>query len=509
MKVFFIVPPELHFIEAYNTKKVDKGREFRQKLGILAVAGYLRDVGGITPRIIDSLADMLSLEDIRKILKKEQPDIVGFSVLTFNILDCLEVVRIISEVSPATKVCFGGFHPTIYPLETLSLPGVDFIVMGEGEITFTELVLTLKDSPHAKNKEPGNLKELGGETNKNKTIPILDLTDSSTEKKKGFAAIDGLGWKDQKGRPILNAPRKPVAKLDTFPMPAHDLIDLEKYSLVLAEDAKVASIQTSRGCPSKCTFCDIRLTRYRYRSAEHVMEEIKFLTGLGIREFFFLDDTFTINKKRVYELCNLLIESKLDIKYKISSRVDRVNQEMLDMLAASGCYRIHYGVETGSQRLLDYLEKGVTLEQTINAFKMTKKAGIETFAYMMIGIPTETKDDIEQTIQFVNKLQPDRVNYSICSPFPKTKLYETALNNDPTMEDYWGEFAKNPEPNFKIRTLNEYFTQEELRNIQDKALKRFYFSPRQLAREIYHTRSFKQLLLKAKFGMRFLSPRFK
>jgi len=495
MKVFLVVPPELYFIEAYNTKKLDQRREFRQKLGIMAVAGYLREVGGITPTIIDSLADGLSLDDLKKIFQEEQPDIVGFSVLTFNILDCLNVVGVINEVSPATKVCFGGFHPTIQPMETLVLPGVDFIITGEGEVTFTELVHYLRDFRT-------------GKTNNSSKIPILDPTDFTVEKKEELSAIDGLGWKDEKGNPILNVPRKAVLKLDTFPYPAHDLIDLDKYSLVLAEESKVASIQTSRGCPSKCTFCDMRLTKYRYRSAEHVLEEIIFLKKLGIKEFFILDDTFTINKNRLYKLCNLMIEKKINIKYKISSRVDKVNEELLSLLAASGCYRIHYGIETGSQRLLDYLEKGVTVEQSINAIKMSRKAGIETLAYMMIGIPTETPEEIEETIKFVDRLQPDRVNYSICTPFPKTKLYQMALEVDPTMEDYWTEFAKNPNPNFKIRTLNEYLTRDELRVIQDRALRRFYFSPRRLAKEIYHTRSFNQLALKAKIGIRFLLPRF-
>ena len=506
MKVFLLVPPELYFIEAYNTKKVDQRREFRQKLGLMAIAGYLRTVGGITPTIIDSLADGLSLDDLRKVFKEEKPDIVGFSVLTFNILDCLDVVKIINEVSPETKVCFGGFHATLQPQETLALPGVDFIVTGEGEITFTELVLFLKDYPSGKTKKLNNLEEISGKAN-NKNIPVLDIADSSTEKKEGFAAIDGLGWIDQKGNLMFNPPRKAVLKLDTFPYPAHDLINLDKYSLVLAEESKVASIQTSRGCPSKCTFCDIRLTKYRYRSAEHVLSEMQFLKGLGIKEFFILDDTFTINRNRLFKLCNLMIQSKVNVKYKISSRVDKVDQELLDVLAASGCYRIHYGIETGSQRLLDYLEKGVTVQQNIDAIKMTKKAGIESLAYMMIGIPTETREEIQETIEFVDKLQPDRVNYSICTPFPKTKLYQMALEADPSMEDYWTEFAKNPDPNFKIRTLNEYVTKEELRDIQDKALRKFYFSPRRLAREIYHTKSFSQLALKAKVGMRFLLPR--
>lgn len=475
MNVLLVVPPEQYFIESYVTKKLDKGREFRQKLGILAVAGYLRSAGGVTPRIVDSLADGLTLDDLKDLFQQEQPDIVGFSVLTFNILDCLEVTKVIGEVSPSTKICFGGFHPTLYPSETLMLPGVDFVVFGEGEITFTELASV--------------------------------LSQSSNNNEKSLAEIDGLGWKDVSGKPIINKPRKIIAKLDTLPMLAHDLIDLDKYSVVLADDSKVASTQTSRGCPSKCTFCDIRLTRYRFRSAENVLAEIVFLKGLGIKEIFIIDDTFTINKQRVMELCNLLIKEKVEIKFKMSSRVDTVDQEMLDKLAEAGCYRIHYGVESGSQRLLDYLEKDVTLEQVVSAFEKTKRAGIETFAYMMIGIPTETKQDMDESMRFVNKLQPDHVNYSICTPFPKTKMYEMALKNSPDMDDYWGLFAKKPSPDFKIRTLNEHFSVEQLRDFQDRALRRFYSSPRRIAKEIYRTRSLKQLLIKAKMGAKLLLPR--
>ena len=476
-KVFFIIPPEVHFIESYVSQKVDKGREFRQKLGLLSVAGYLRDIGGVTPRVIDSLADGLNLDDLGRILEEEQPDLVGFSVLTFNILDCLEVVKKLKAVSPKTKVCFGGFHVTLYPTETLSLPNVDFVVFGDGEVTFAELVLAFGDI----------------------------ATGTSDQ----LASIKGLGWKDQNGRPILNTARPMIGRdeYDALPMPAHDLLDVDKYSVVLADEARTASIQTSRGCPSRCTFCDIRMTPFIYRSNENVLREIMYLQDLGIIEFFIIDDTFTINRKRTLSICKEITKANLGIKYKISSRVDKVDPELLDALAESGCYRIHYGVETGTQRLLDYLEKGVTLEQVISAFEMTKTAGIEPFAYMMIGIPTEIREEVEETIRYVGLLQPYHVNYSICTPFPKTKLYETALQANPEMVDYWAGFAKNPDSEFKIRTMNENMDRQELRELQDRALRKFYSSPKRIAREIYRTRSVKQLMAKAKIGARLIVPR--
>jgi len=477
MEVLFIVPPEKYYIESYVTKKLDKGREFRQKLGMLYVAGYLKEKGGYSPEIVDSLADGLTDFELRKIIEDKKPDIVGFSVLTFNLLDCLDVARMIREVSPETKICFGGFHPTIYPQETLKFSEVDFIVIGEGEITFNELVKVL---------------------DKNNNDNINDK----------LALIDGLGWKNREfGLSTINKPRKAVANLDQIPMPAHDLIDLEKYTVVLANDAKVASIQTSRGCPSKCTFCDIRLTRYRYRSAEDVLKEVQYLKSRGISEFFIIDDTFTINRKRVFKLCNLFIDEKINIKFKISSRIDRVDQEMLDILKKAGCYRIHYGIESGSQRLLDYLEKEITIEQIRKSIYQTKSAGIEIFAYMMIGIPTETKQDIDESMKLVLELKPDHVNYSICTPFPKTALYERSLEQSDEVEDYWLEFAQKPDHDFKIRTLNKNFSESELRSLQDRALRSFYSSPYVILREVVKTRSLKQFITKAKVGLRLLLPR--
>lgn len=476
LSVLFVVPPEKHFIESYVTKKLDKGREIRQKLGIMYVASALRENTGIVPEIIDCLADGYNWDDLKKLIQEKKPDLIGFSVLTFNLLNCLEAAEIVRHVSPQTKICFGGFHVSIYPSETLNLPNVDFVVFGEGETTFSELV---------------------------KAFVQLKKGDEGSS----FKGIDGLGYNSELGEACLNNPRKPIPQLDDLPFPAHDLIDIEKYTFVLSDESKVGAIQTSRGCPSKCVFCDIRLTKYRYRSEENVLEEIKMLRDMGIKDIFMIDDTFTINRNRVVRLCKLLIQAKLGIKYKISSRIDKIDEEMLDLLAKSGCYRIHYGIESGSQRILDYLQKEITVEQIIKVVEMTKKAKIEVFAYMMLGIPTETLNDMEQSFNLVKKLMPDHVNYSICTPFPKTYLYESALKNGKKDEDYWHDFAVKPAPTFKIRTFNEIFNYNELRSLQDKALREFYSSPKVIFRELIRVKSFKQLLVKVKMGIKLLMPR--
>lgn len=475
-KVFFISPPPRHYIAANVARKIEAGREFRQKLGLLVVAAHLRTHGGVSPRIIDAPAEGLSPDGLEALLAHERPDVVGFSVLTFNLLDCMDVVKRVRRVSPGTRVCFGGYHPTLYPEETLGLDGVDFVVFGEGEVTFTELVAAL--------------------------LGPADFRDAA------LARIPGLGWTDANGDKRLNPSRPMLSRdaLDAMPLPAHDLLDMSRYGVAMADASHVASLQTSRGCPGRCTFCDIRMTPYRYRSPESILAEIRMLKGLGVEELFIIDDTFTSNRNRVLKLCDALIAERVGMRFKISARVDMVDPEMLARLRAAGCYRIHFGVETGSQRLLDYMEKGVTLEQVARAFAMTHAAGIETFAYLMLGIPTETEDEIRQTLRFVDQLNPTHANYSVCTPFPKTKLYEQLLAASPGARDYWREFALNPQPDFAIPPNPGQLDPALLRDWQDRALRRFYMRPQRILREALRTRSLRQLSMKAAVGLRILVP---
>lgn len=470
MKVLFIVPPDLYSIESYTSDKIIKTREFRPRLGILCVAGYLRDKIGIVPTIVDCPAEGINIEDIKDIIEKYDPDIVGLSVLTFNLLDCLEVAKKIKELNEGIKICFGGFHPTLYPKETLNFECVDFIVVGEGEKPVSELIARL----------------------------ILDKECNN------FHDINGIGWKDTNGLGILNAPGKVTDNLDELGLPAHDLIDLSKYSHALSNEPYTAYIQTSRGCPFRCKFCDMRMTNFRSRSEDIVIREIRLLVEKGVKEIFFLDDTITVNKKRLLTLCQRIIDAGFKIKYKISSRVNTVDDEILSALKRSGCYRIHYGVESGSQRILDSLQKGITIDQIISAFEMTKRHGISTYAYLMVGAPTETRDDFDATLSIVDMIRPDYITYSICAPFPKTQLFNDLLKQGYYKSDYWQAFAQNPTPEFKLQYANEYFSEIELKKMRDNAMAKFYGKGSFIFKELLHTKSIKQLARKVKIGYRLL-----
>jgi radical SAM superfamily enzyme YgiQ (UPF0313 family) len=470
MKVIFLVPPSISRLDSYAYDAADKADVPRIWVGILYVAAALRKHLGIVPVIIDAPASGMSLEEIERVVTDEKPDIVAFSVLTFNLVACLRVAEAVKKVSTGTSICFGGWHPTLYPQETLGLAPVDYVVIGEGEETFSELVDVLRN-----NRQP---------------------------EEQVLRNIAGIGFRDATGNAIITAPRMPMTNLDDIPFPAYDLIDLKRYSNILADSADNIAILTTRGCPHSCTFCDIRKSRYRYRSPEKVMDEIRYWYDQGIAEFYIQDDNFTINRKRALELCRLIIDSRLNVRYKISSRVDHLDDELVAYLKRSGCYRINFGVESGSQKVLDYLQKGIRVEQIQHAFRLAKKHGVSTFAYIMIGTPVETAEDYEHTAELIKRIKPDHLHCSICTPMPETHLYRTLLKEGGISTDYWREFAKAPTAKFTTPFCNPLYTDEELRAFQNSIQKKFYLQPRVIFNEVKRIRDVETVMKKARLAFK-------
>ncbi|NIQ04102.1 MAG: radical SAM protein, partial [Nitrospinaceae bacterium] len=285
------------------------------------------------------------------------------------------------------------------------------------------------------------------------------------------------------------------------------LVDLTKYEHLIGEGHQFFTLQASRGCPAACTFCDIRKTRFRMRSPENVVREIEGMVDQGVDDLFFVDDTITIDKRNVMGLCELILKRGLKIHYKISARVDTVNEDLLKALQRSGCYRIHYGIESATPRHLKYLQKGQTPEKIERACQMTRDAGIGFFAYMMIGIPHETREEMFDTVEFAKRLNPDYAQFSICTPYPKTELYFQMLEEGILPEDYWQRFAENPAPDFKVRFWNKDFSEEELRSIQDECHARFYRRPTYIMKQIAKVRSWSDFTAKARMGTRILTSR--
>jgi radical SAM superfamily enzyme YgiQ (UPF0313 family) len=230
----------------------------------------------------------------------------------------------------------------------------------------------------------------------------------------------------------MNGPRPLIQNLDALPFPARDLLPMDKY-IPLPNQYKrkpVANLMALRGCPYQCTFCSANAVfgcSLRMRSAQRVYDEIKQLVDTyGIREISFWDDTLTVNKKWLHELCDLIISNHLDITWSCYARVNTVDLDLLKKMKKAGCWNIFYGIESGNQELLDRIKKGITLDQIRNAVKLTKKAGIEVRGSFMIALPGETPEMAHKTIDFAIELDPDYAQFSITTPYPGTELFEQA-----------------------------------------------------------------------------------
>ena len=469
MKILFLVPPETISLESSVPKALEGGKGYYPKLGLLYVAAYYERETGNQPVFIDCPPENVSQEELSRRVKEVQPDMVAMSIMTFNLLDALHTARILKRDHPNLKVCLGGPHVNLYPKETLHQPEIDYVVFGEGEKIFFHLIQALESGDSLK-------------------------------------SIKGLGWKE-KGEEHINSAETELLNLNELPFPARHLVDISSYKHIIGEGRQFFTIQATRGCPAACSFCDIRKTKFRVRSPESVVDEIEELVEMGGDDLFFVDDTITIDKKNVLEICDLIVKRNIKIHFKISARVDTINKEVIAALKKAGCYRIHYGIESASPKHLKYLQKGQTPEKVERACKMTRDAGLGFFAYMMIGIPHETKEEMFETVDFAKKLKPDYAQFSICTPYPKVELYYQMIQEGIVPEDYWQEFAENPSADFKIKFWNKDFSEEELRDLQDECHARFYRSPTYLMKQITKLRSWSDFTAKARMGTRILTNR--
>lgn len=458
MRVLLINPPTENLIVADNPSFIDEERGFNPPLGLLYIAAYVKKHSSHEIEVLDMPVENIRYKQLPDVIRQRAPDIVGITAMTFTLIDVLRTIKIVKAVSKDTKVVLGGAHVSIYPLETIRIPEVDFVVRREGEITFLKLL----DNLH--NKEE-------------------------------LRKIKGLVFKDNSGAVINTGPNEFIEDLDSLPFPARDLVPYKKYSSVLSKHKFITTMFTSRGCPFKCSFCDRPHMgrRFRMRSAEDVVDEMQTCLDSGIKEILIYDDTFTVNRKRVIDICSEILSRALNITWDIRARVDTVDEEMLNRLKEAHCERIHYGVEAGTEKILKVLNKGVNLSQIEEAFRLTKKAGLSTLAYFMIGSPTETKADILKTIDFAKRLNPDYVHITITTPFPSTDLYKLALEEKVITQDYWREFAQEPSKGVVSRYWERELNRKELLSLLDLAYKSFYLRPRYIVKKLLDIRSFREL----------------
>lgn len=472
MKILLVNPPRWNELVGKNPSIIEKHRGFNPPLGLLYLASSIKKYTQYEIDIIDTQPHEWTYMQLEHYLKDKSYDIVGISVMTFTLIDAFETVRLIKKVMPDAKVILGGTHIHLFPEETINLEGVDFCIMGEAEFSLIKFLSCLY------------------------------------EKNSDFERVPGLVFKERHGEIKKNG-IEIIRNLDDIPFPDRGLLGISNYNSLLSRGSLCTTIISSRGCPFQCSFCDRPLSPitsiFRYRSAKNVVEEIAECVALGIRDFLFYDDTFTVNKERVMGICEEIIKNKLKIRWDIRTRVDLVDEKILRMMKRAGCVAIHYGVESGNDKILKVLQKGFTVKKVKETFALTKKVGIETLAYFMIGLPSETINEIQDTFDLAKELQPDYCHFTIFSPYPGTKLYNLGLEKGIIKKDIWREFAKNPNKGFRVPVWEENFLREELYEIIVKFYKKFYLRPRYLFSRLVKTRSLGELIKKGKAGISVLS----
>ncbi|MDP6642282.1 MAG: radical SAM protein [Candidatus Nanoarchaeia archaeon] len=417
-------------------------------------------------KILDCEALDYSFEEVEDYLKKNEFDVVGIAMITIMYSQTMTICKLVKKMYPKAKIIVGGPHPSAHGnakeiLETEFL--IDYCVVGEAEKTFVEL---------------------------------LNLIENKKEDHKELLKVNGISYRNNE-EVMITRPRDTVKELDEFPIPDRSLLNMSLYRPTVSYYRKLPAyiILTSRGCGYRCTFCSKVFDKeFRYHSPERVVEEMKILVEEhGAKEIVFRDDTFTMKFDWTKEVCEKIIESNLNkkVKWSCMTRVSLVNPELLRLMKEAGCWGIHFGVESGSQRLLDMIKKDVTIKQIKDAFKWCREIGIESRAFMMIGLPTETRDESLKTINFAKELDPDWAQFTITTPYPGTELYDQVVEsgelNSKEWDNYqtWGGFSDH-----ELVWVPKGRTSEELKTLQRKALFEFYFRPKIILRKITNISNF-------------------
>ncbi len=383
-----------------------RAKSVRPPLGLMYLASSIREV------VSDAQVDIVDLksstpgpvfEEIIRHIKKHRPDLVGISCLSTDTNDVQKLARRIKEEDQQILIVVGGIHPTLFPRYFFeNTQDIDYIVMGEGEITLVELIKGIRSQ-----------EDLGG--------------------------IDGIGYQ-HKGEIHINKKRDPVRNLDELPFPAFDLVNMAHYTrpsewVIRGVPVSGFFVFTGRGCPYTCRFCvnkNLSERRVRFRSAKNVVDELELLVNrYQIDGFFIYDDAFGLNRNRSIEVCDEIIKRRLKLVWGCQARVTLIKEDMIRKMKEAGCIQLEFGVESGSQRILDSLQKQIKVEDVRRVFKLCDKYGIRKLANFLINVPGETKEDIDATFDLAAEIGANINLFNITTLFPGSDLYYEFQNDIP------------------------------------------------------------------------------
>ena len=401
------------------------------------IASYLESYNADV-KIIDMQAES---EDFSHFETFDQPDYVGITSTTVTANAAYHVVSTIRDLWKDVKIVMGGVHATIAPKEILSNKAINYVIRGEGERSLAKLI-----------------------------------SGAQPEEIKGLAEMRDDGYWQHPETDFIE-------DLDEMPMPAYHLLPMDKYRPPLGGAIRqpTSSIFSTRGCPGKCTFCNSALEpKTRFRSPENVVKEIRYLIDqYGIREVSFYDDTFLAKRRRVQEICHLLIREKVDITWTCMSRINYADFETLQLMSKAGCHMVCYGVESADEQILRNIKKGIKLQDVKKVVEMTKKAGIRTRLSFMFGNPGETIETMQKSYQFAIDSDPDMVQFNITTPYPGTEMYKWADANGYLITKDWAKYDL-----YNIVMRLPTVSPDEIHNFYHFAYRRFFFRPSYIIKQL-------------------------
>ncbi len=434
--------------------EAERSLQVLPSLGILYLASYARH-NGYPVKFLDANASRLSPESFRYYLKEERPEIVALTTMSAGWPSTVEAAKIIKEVLPDSLLIVGGPHLSIYPELCLSFPEFDIGIIGDGEETLKEVLDKYSAGESLENID-GTVIRVGNEAK-------------------------------------VNKPRTEFKSIDSYPFPAVDLLQRDLYHALTVESPFFTMV-TSRGCPFKCAFCSQiynGVSGVRFRSPENVVDEIElYVKQYGAKEIVFFDETFTLRKQRVMDICRLLKERQIKVHFDIRTRVDSVDEEMIKELREVGGQRIHFGVEAGNAEILKRMRKGITHDQVRQAVSWAKKYGFETRGYFMIGYLGENFQTFNDTVNLACELNLDYASFSITTPLPATELFREASELGLVSKDYWKKYTLLQQSRQDFPVLEtDLWNEAKLHSMLKEAYTRFYLRPKFVMRRLSKIRT--------------------
>ncbi|MDP7636875.1 MAG: radical SAM protein [Phycisphaerae bacterium] len=446
-------------------------------LGVGYLAAYLRQ-HGCPVRIFQPPARGGFDPALRRVLADYDPALVGISVMTPSYPEAVRLCEMVKKHS-ACKTVLGGHHVSAEGAEVLKQsPTTDFAAVGEGEQT------------------------------------LLELAEAVGSGREEFSSIDGLHWRDANGQVRQNAPRGLIEDLDSLPLPARDMVDMSRYRVHSYIDfgKRSATMISSRGCPFRCIFCSSRLTmgnRYRYRSAESVLAEIRSLVAdYGVDHIVFEDDTLTLRRDRMRDICRGMLELPRRPSWYCLSRVDTLDYPLAKLMRKAGCRMVNFGIESGSPEILEKIGKRISLERAVQTIGDCTRAGIRTQCTFIVGFPFDTPETLKATFDAARRIKPTIAIFFPLTPYPGTPVFEQFMSPEQipkTVSQWRGFLMTGPEGGISV---NPGHTAAELRQIASRWNRRFHLRPGQLLRLLRTVAGPEEAIRLARSGLYVLSSLF-